>query len=377
MTTVLRAHVTDDPARPPGTAVIVVGGLSRPLAPETTRLSIDTGGEEPKVLGENGWQKSDAWLTPADVEPAGDGGRLVLAPEQVSVLRTGMTLSLQVSGDGGTTALGRTAIAWPAIASAGGGLSARRFGFVAGAEPGAPKLKSEPPPLYEPPPKPEPAAKPAPEPAPAPQPVPQPAPAPIATPTPDPRPAAKKSSPLVPILVVALLLLAGLGAGGYVMFGDGLLGGGASHEAADADLSTWTRKEVAAYIATNPVSAEVFATAEKLKDLGKLDLAFLLYRENAKRGHAPSSLELGKMYDPMLFSPQTSPMPNADGRIAAEHYRAAAQGGLAEAQRYLGTMLLSGNEIPKNPEEGVYWLRKAAEQGDTEAQEALKQIEGT
>ena len=50
---------------------------------------------------------------------------------------------------------------------------------------------------------------------------------------------------------------------------------------------------------------------------------------------------------------------------AARWYRLAAEGGDTESQYDLGLMLLLGEGEPKNTEEGLMWLERAGERGDT------------
>ena len=353
----IRAVVGEDSRHPIGSAVLTVEGYGRELIADATRVYLDTGSDDGKVLGPSGFQKSEVWLTPAMVEPLSDGGRIILSGELVSPLRSGMSMRIRVTDDNGTT-LGETAVAWPAITPLGGGRSARKFGFVAGVEPGAPKTER---PIFDETATVEPANPVAQE-------------NPVVDTFPDPIVAAPqgdgtRTRQLSIIAGIAVLLFLAA-AGGYVLWG---LGDGAQH-ASGQDLSKWNRKEVAAYLSSNSGAGETHATGEKLINLHKIDLAFLIFRENARRGHSASSLAIGKMYDPKFHSPQTSPMPQADGHIAAENYRVAAQGGLAEAQRLLGEMLSIGKDVPKNIEEAVHWLRKAAEQGDRDAQTLLSKL---
>src|SRR5712691_12852330 len=48
--------------------------------------------------------------------------------------------------------------------------------------------------------------------------------------------------------------------------------------------------------------------------------------------------------------------------------KALAEAGDPRAQTQLGAWYVEGKEIPKNAVEGVKWLRRAAEQGDSNAQ---------
>jgi len=55
-------------------------------------------------------------------------------------------------------------------------------------------------------------------------------------------------------------------------------------------------------------------------------------------------------------------------------WRGAASEGQTEAQFNLGVLLEKGQGVAKNEAEAAKWFRKAAEQGDVEAQDALYQL---
>ena len=126
------------------------------------------------------------------------------------------------------------------------------------------------------------------------------------------------------------------------------------------------------FLAGNPGADESFGQAERFRQAKQLDGAFLLLRNAAGKGSAPAALALGEMYDPATYSPETSALPAPNPAQAAEWYRQAAEGGIAEAQFRLGQLLLSGKtEEPNGPELGIAWLRKAADQGHQGAKDAL------
>ncbi len=66
---------------------------------------------------------------------------------------------------------------------------------------------------------------------------------------------------------------------------------------------------------------------------------------------------------------------SADAVKAAEYYIKAAQQGHADAQLSCANLLLQGPDAEKNTPEAVEWIRKSAAQGNTRAQELLRQIE--
>src|SRR5437762_4839459 len=56
-----------------------------------------------------------------------------------------------------------------------------------------------------------------------------------------------------------------------------------------------------------------------------------------------------------------------DDRLAAQWYRRAAEQGNSEAQDALGTKYLVGHGLEQNKEEAVKWFRKSARQGNGSA----------
>ena len=61
-------------------------------------------------------------------------------------------------------------------------------------------------------------------------------------------------------------------------------------------------------------------------------------------------------------------------REVAKTLKAAEQGD-TDAQNYLGWMYSHGSGVPENKVEAVKWYRKAAEQGDSDAKRALEALE--
>lgn len=59
---------------------------------------------------------------------------------------------------------------------------------------------------------------------------------------------------------------------------------------------------------------------------------------------------------------------------AAKWYGLAAEGGMKEAQVNLAICYLSGQGVPRNPEKGVEWLKKAARQRFQKAQDILAEL---
>lgn len=63
-----------------------------------------------------------------------------------------------------------------------------------------------------------------------------------------------------------------------------------------------------------------------------------------------------------------------DEKQAVYWFRKAAEQGQADAQCCLGVCYFQGIGVEKDEKQAVYWLRKAAEQGQEDAKAALKQL---
>jgi hypothetical protein len=88
----------------------------------------------------------------------------------------------------------------------------------------------------------------------------------------------------------------------------------------------------------------------------------------AEQGNASAQYILGIMYE---YGEGVS----QDMVQAMYWYRKAAEQGLSDAQFFLGAIYYNGEKgITKDYSQAIFWLRKAAEQGDTHAQEALKRL---
>lgn len=114
--------------------------------------------------------------------------------------------------------------------------------------------------------------------------------------------------------------------------------------------------------------------AEKLYEMGldaldnnDEDAAFSLFSQAASEGYAKAQFELGLMYE-------NGQGTDADSHMAGEWYLKAAHQDLPEAQFNYGYMLLSSVEDSAK-EEGLSWIRKAAQAGDEAAAEYLSAME--
>ncbi len=98
--------------------------------------------------------------------------------------------------------------------------------------------------------------------------------------------------------------------------------------------------------------------------------ALMYYRRSANKNFRDAELRLGRMYD----SGEEGLQRNA--QMAAHWFQRAANHGAAEAQFKLGKMYLTGDGVKEESFKAQIWLRKAADQGMTEASQLLSKIPG-
>lgn len=329
MTTVLAAA---DPAHPEGGhAIILLKGVMAP--PADARFRIQREGWAKGTLGPEGWQVSDAMLSPDRVETSPQGVRLYLGPHVVDWLEAGPVLFRM-------PAAGIDApLFWPDVPPLHGGSGST--------------IAVPPPP-----------ARPSPPPAPPrlpiedadatiavapPRPV---APPPLSVP--QQAPVARTTSAL-PWILLVLLLLAAAGGGGWWWF----LGRQPPAPEAPpredpvviapdplprsepalppvrpqaepqgpASLDGLSVPEVIARAASPAAIAE---EAARRHEAGRYDDALLLWEAAAGAGHAASLTRLAGLYDPVGFTPGR-PFRDPDPRQAARHYRDAVAAGDAAA----------------------------------------------
>jgi hypothetical protein len=76
-------------------------------------------------------------------------------------------------------------------------------------------------------------------------------------------------------------------------------------------------------------------------------------------------------------SPQPKPAPTIESvPPSAQATLEQARAGDVRAMHMLGLMYYNGLNLPQDREQGLYWLRKAAEKGSVGARAELSQIEG-
>ena len=85
------------------------------------------------------------------------------------------------------------------------------------------------------------------------------------------------------------------------------------------------------------------------------------------RGHIEAKVDLAHLYYFGLGGPPHPPN-------AVAFWEEAAHAGNAEAQFKFGESLRKGNHALHDPEQGMKWIRRAAEQGHKEAKDALAKL---
>jgi TPR repeat protein len=75
-------------------------------------------------------------------------------------------------------------------------------------------------------------------------------------------------------------------------------------------------------------------------------------------------------------TPAAPPSTAKSAPDAAQPYLDKAKAGDVYAMRMLGVMYLQGLNVPRDREKGLYWYRKAAENGSAAARAELSKIEG-
>ena len=138
-----------------------------------------------------------------------------------------------------------------------------------------------------------------------------------------------------------------------------------------ADTMDTCRKSIVA----SPEPNVARAKADELAKAGNLlDCQFLLYKYAGEKGDLAAARKMGMFYDPDTWSKDKSPMPAPNPIEAARWHKQAAEGGDTESQYRYGMLLKQGRtDAADGPEQAQVWLRKAAEQGNVSAKEALAQ----
>jgi hypothetical protein len=360
------------PLADPGYATLRISDLD--ASPEGLTISIQRQQGPESHLADDGWRRTETWLSPDRVVRIKDTLEFQLGPEICDRLAGIATIRLRVK-EPDIGVVGTTVVAWPQMLTSGAldPLSRNHDDTV--------RLRGRP--VEEPPP-------------------PPPAP-PFEPPPPEPEPAPDLSAerePLPPpvmsedggrakwmIAAVIVLLLAGAGYFAYTNFIEppqevvASAAPPATTETPAAPAAAPTpaaprksvRETVADYLATNPTPDAMLAKGKELWDGGDMNAAFLVWRRAAEAGNASAQVELASFYDPLETPPKAGFAP--DGARAADWYERAALAGNPEAQRKYGLLLAKGGPgLPADQGRAKAWLQQAAAQNDAEAKKALETL---
>ena len=95
--------------------------------------------------------------------------------------------------------------------------------------------------------------------------------------------------------------------------------------------------------------------------------AAIWWSQSARQGDAFAQFDLGRAYEEGQGVPQ-------DFSEAAVWFREAAEEDLPFAQHHLARLLLNGQGVPQDLKQAMSWLRKAADQGDSDSQRTLASV---
>lgn len=126
------------------------------------------------------------------------------------------------------------------------------------------------------------------------------------------------------------------------------------------------------FLASNPKARAIQAKAESQEQAGDCDAAMVLYNRAAQVDPQLASA-LARRFDPQGFDGRGC-VEAHDATAASLWYREAAEAGDTAAQRRLGQMLIEQETSGPLFEDGIRWLRLAAQGGDPEAKEVLVKL---
>ena len=108
----------------------------------------------------------------------------------------------------------------------------------------------------------------------------------------------------------------------------------------------------------DPAPAEAYELAEYHLGEGDVDVALLLLEHAELQGHGPAMTAIGRMYDPVHFTPGRSAFTHANPERAIRYYQNARNAGDPAAAAALDALR--------------DWLDVAAADGDPDAQDLLR-----
>jgi len=126
------------------------------------------------------------------------------------------------------------------------------------------------------------------------------------------------------------------------------------------------------FLADKPHAAAIHAEAKTQEQAGDCDAAMVLYNRAAQSDPKLAS-SLARRFDPQGFGARGC-IESPDATAASLWYRAAAEAGDTAAQRRLGAMLIERETSGPLFEDGIRWLRRAAQGGDRESKDILAKL---
>lgn len=318
---------------PGGQAAITIIGLQLSVPPTAVRFVVAEDCPQSRYLSSRGWDSAVDWLIPELVDATDNRVNLVVSGDLVAMIPPGAPLKFGLSFDG--QSLVTTArFFWPSATEAS---QQQPTGF-----PQQPTSYPQPPPASLP--QPQPTAYPQ-------QQLAGPVAAPEALSYAIPSPAATRAASvfkdrrvLIAVGIVVVLTVGGIGT--------------AIMSAGSASQGAITASKPVTTVSLPPGSpAEMFARGNELRGKGQAGDAFLLFRDAARAGHAPSAVAVGRMYDPVLFGQEPSPFSLANPGKAVEWYKQGSDLGNDEARQRFARL--------------VEWLQAKAQANDSTAVEIL------
>ena len=305
------------PLADPGYATLRITELE--ALPDGLTISIQRQQGPESHLADDGWRRTETWLSPDRVVRIKDTLEFQLGPEICDRLAGIATIRLRVK-EPDIGVVGTTVVAWPQMLTSGAVDPLSRSHDDTVRLRGRPLVEEPPPPPpappFEPPPEPEPMPELRAERAPLPPPV-------------EPEGSGRAKWMIAAAIV---LLLAGAGYFAYTNFiepppqevvASAPPPGGAANPAAPPAAAPApgapkksVRDTVAEYLATNPAPDAMMAKGKEFAQAGEMNGAFLVWRRAAEAGSVPAQVELAGFYDPLETPPKAGFAP--DGARAAD-----------------------------------------------------------
>ncbi|MGQ0697109.1 MAG: tetratricopeptide repeat protein [Panacagrimonas sp.] len=369
----------------PGFGLLKIVGWTQPGSGSSMAIIRN---QDRKYLGIDGqWSATPVWhpLTGIGSESGtltGEVGPRVIDP----LLASGSAVYMaQLQADSGAKdqsmlQLDKTILGSTARGAGAPPISVTGSGFIIG--------RSAPPPPPPPPP-PEPEPQPEPEPVVMPEPEALPPP-PLPPPLPEPSP----SKLWLWLLLLALIILA---VTGYLAWKKGLLaqfmpggavesvpapepspekGAGKAEAIGPCDVAMMANQAelefVGACLATSPSGKDIVRIAEAAVAADRCEAARRLFVHVAQGGDADAALVYARMFDPQTSGKRKCV--EADPDTASYWYKAPADGGNVEAQRQLGKLLVQMHASGIERDQGIAYLKSAAEAGDADAKAQLEKV---